>query len=363
MPVGSQATVKSLTPDQLLELGLEVLLSNTYHLYLRPGVEVVERLGGLHRFMGWPRAILTDSGGFQIFSLSRLRQITAEGVNFRSHIDGSPHFITPEMDVRFQEALGADIIMALDICPAFEDSPEKVREATATTLRWAERCRKAQRRPDQALFGIVQGGFDPALRAESAAGLAALDFSGYALGGLSLGEPVEMTHRIVAATAPLLPGDKPRYLMGVGSPEDILYAVEQGIDMFDSVLPTRIARNGALLTDEGRVNINNARWAEAEGPLDPACGCYTCKHFSAAYLHHLFRARELLAYSLATVHNLYYMQGFMRRLRLALQEERFSSFRDGFVANYRAPDESIRIAQKQKWLAARERDGQKKAGV
>ncbi len=360
MPVGSQATVKSLAPDRLLELNLEILLCNTYHLYLRPGVEVIERLGGLHRFMDWPRAILTDSGGFQIFSLSRLREIIPEGVNFRSHIDGSSHFITPEMDIQFQEALGADIIMALDICPSFQDSPEKVRAATLTTRLWAERCLKAQRRVDQSLFGIVQGGFDLELRAEAAAQLVELDFPGYALGGLSLGEPVEMTRRIVAVTAPLLPEAKPRYLMGVGSPEDILFGVEQGIDMFDSVLPTRIARNGALLTDQGRVNIHNARWKAAAPPIDPACGCYTCRHFSAAYLHHLFRARELLAYQLATVHNLYYMQDFMRRLRTALQEDRLPAFKEGFLENYRPPDETTRMEQKQKWLAARQREDRRK---
>ena len=360
MPVGSQATVKSLTPDRLLELDLEILLSNTYHLYLRPGVEVVERLGGLHRFMDWPRAILTDSGGFQIFSLSRLREITPEGVKFRSHIDGSPHFITPELDIQFQEALGADIIMALDICPSFQDSPEQVREATLTTRLWAERCLKAQRRADQSLFGIVQGGFVPELRAEAAAQLVELDFPGYALGGLSLGEPAEMTRGIIAATAPLLPEAKPRYLMGVGSPEDILFGVENGIDMFDSVLPTRIARNGALLTDQGRVNIHNARWKESEPAIDPACRCYTCRHFSAAYLQHLFRARELLAYQLATVHNLHYMQDFMRRVRAALQEDRFLAFKQGYLEKYHAPDERTRIEQKQKWLAARQRDDGRK---
>jgi queuine tRNA-ribosyltransferase len=350
MPVGSQATVKTLTPAHLEEIGIGMLLSNTYHLYLRPGIEVVSRLGGLHRFMGWNRSILTDSGGFQIFSLSKLREISAEGVRFRSHIDGSQHFITPELAVRFQEELGSDVAMALDVCPSFQDSPEQVREATVTTHRWAERCLRAHTARGQALFAIAQGGFDPRLRAESAAYLAALDFPGYAIGGLSLGEPKQRTWEMLKVTAPLLPAQKPRYLMGVGSPEDILTAVELGVDMFDSVLPTRVARNGALFTDAGRVNIRNSHWKQRESPIDASCGCYTCRNFSAAYLHHLFRADELLAFSLASIHNLFYLQNLMGRIRQALEAGSFLTFKGQFLQGFRSTDEATRIAQKQKWL-------------
>jgi queuine tRNA-ribosyltransferase len=327
-----------------------MILSNTYHLYLRPGVEIVRKMGGLHRFMDWHGAILTDSGGFQIFSLARLRELTDEGVKFRSHIDGSEHFITPERAVEFQEALGADVIMALDVCPSHQDRPEKIREAMARTHKWAERCLNARRRPDQALFGIVQGGFNPEWRLESARYLSALEFPGYAIGGLSLGEPKEITLSMLDVTVPALPENKPRYLMGVGSPEDILNGVARGIDMFDSVLPTRVARNGALFTDGGRVNIRNTRWKEEAAPVDSTCNCYTCRHFSAAYLHHLFRAEELLAYTLATIHNLTFMHNFMVRVRKSLEEGAFTEFKEEFLAGYRVTDEATRLAQKQKWL-------------
>jgi queuine tRNA-ribosyltransferase len=350
MPVGSQATVKAITPDQLNEIGIQMVLSNTYHLYLRPGVDIVRRMGGLHRFMDWDRAILTDSGGFQIFSLSRLREISDEGVKFRSHIDGSEHFISPQSAMQFQEDLGADVIMALDVCPAFQDSPEKVKEATERTHRWAEKCRAAHKRPDQALFGIVQGGFNPDWRCQSARFLASLDFPGYAIGGLSLGEPKELTRKMIDITTPLLPAEKPRYLMGVGSPEDILKGVEEGIDMFDSVLPTRVARNGALYTPEGRINIRNARWKDSAVPVDPTCNCYTCRHFSAAYLHHLFRAEELLAYTLATIHNLQFMHNFMVQVRESISLGSFRTFKSEFLAGYQITDETVRLAQKQKWL-------------
>jgi queuine tRNA-ribosyltransferase len=350
MPVGSQATVKAVTPHQLQDIDIHMILANTYHLYLRPGVEIVGKMGGLHRFMDWERVILTDSGGFQIFSLSRLREISDEGVTFRSHIDGSEHFITPELDMQYQETLGADIIMVLDVCPSFQEKPERVREAMERTHRWAERCLKAHTRPDQALFGIVQGGFNPEWRQESAHCLTALDFPGYAIGGLSLGEPKEFSQKMIEVTAPLLPESKPRYLMGVGSPEDILNGVASGIDMFDSVLPTRLGRNGALFTDQGRINIRNAKWKQEPGPIDVACGCYTCKHFSAAYLHHLFRADELLAYTLATIHNLTFMSHFMDRVREAIAGDSFKSFKDNYLAAYRTTDEQVRLAQKQKWL-------------
>jgi queuine tRNA-ribosyltransferase len=354
MPVGSQATVKALTPEHLKQIGVRLLLSNTYHLYLRPGVDIILKSGGLHRFMDWDQVILTDSGGFQIFSLSRLRDLSEEGVKFRSHIDGSQHFISPELAIQLQEALGADVIMALDICPAFQDGPEKVREATERTHRWALRCLNAHRRPDQALFGIVQGGFNPEWRSESARYLASLDFPGYAIGGLSLGEPKELTRAMIDIAAPLLPADKPRYLMGVGSPEDILDGVSRGIDMFDSVLPTRVARNGGLYTAGGRLNIRNAIWKDALEPVDPTCNCYTCRRFSAAYVHHLFRAEELLAFTLATIHNLTFMHNFMLQIREAIAQSAFNSFKDNFLKTYHVTDENIRIAQKQKWMDNRE---------
>jgi queuine tRNA-ribosyltransferase len=350
MPVGSQATVKAVTPEQVKETGTKMILSNTYHLYLRPGVDVVKQAGGLHRFMGWDRVILTDSGGFQIFSLARLREINDEGVKFRSHIDGSEHFITPEMDMQFQEALGADVIMALDICPSFQDPPDKVKEAMERTHKWAERCLKAHRRKDQALFGIVQGGFNEDWRHQSAGYLRSLDFPGYAIGGLSLGEPKPIFQKMVDITAPLLPENKPRYLMGVGSPEDILNGVDQGIDMFDSVLPTRVARNGGLFTAKGRLNIRNSMWKETSSPVDTTCNCYTCRHFSAAYMHHLFRAEELLAYTLATIHNLTFMYNFMSRVRESISQGVFKNFKEEFLAGYQTTDEKVRLEQKQKWL-------------
>jgi queuine tRNA-ribosyltransferase len=363
MPVGSQATVKGVSPLQLKEIDIRMILANNYHLYLRPGIEIIKKMGGLHKFMDWDRVILTDSGGFQVFSLSRLRKIQEEGVKFQSHIDGSEHFLSPELAVELQEGLGADVIMALDICPSFQDKPGQVREATQRTHRWAERCKKAQKRCDQALFGIVQGGFNEEWRAESAAILSSLDFPGYALGGLSLGEPREQTQKMITLTAPLLPENKPRYLMGVGSPEDILFGVEQGIDMFDSVLPTRVARNGGLYTSQGRINIRNSRWKESSQPVDPTCACYTCSHFSAAYLHHLFRTEELLAYTLATLHNLSFMYNFMKQVRQSISQGVFSSFKADFLAGYQSSDEQVRIAQKQKWLENWEqREGIEKEG-
>ena len=350
MPVGSQGTVKAVTPDQLQQIGIRLILANTYHLYLRPGVEIIRNAGGLHRFMNWDEAILTDSGGFQIFSLARLREINEAGVKFRSHIDGSEHFITPEMAIKLQEDIGADIIMALDICPSIQESDNEIREATARTHRWAERCLKARSRSDQALFGIIQGGFSPELRRESVRQMIAMDFPGYAIGGLSLGEPKEITFQIIDITSELLPEEKPRYLMGVGAPDDILKAVEMGIDMFDSVLPTRVARNGGLFTDKGRINIRNSIWKDVLSPVDQECSCYTCCNFSAAYLHHLFRAEELLGYTLATIHNLTFMHRFMERLRNSIAQGNFLAFKQDFLARYRPTDEKIRLAQKQKWL-------------
>ncbi len=356
LPVGSQATVKALAPDDLKAIGVPILLSNTYHLYLRPGIKVIEKIGGLHRFMAWDRPILTDSGGYQLFSLASLRKVTDEGVLFRSHIDGSEHFITPELDIEFQESIGADIIMALDECPAYGESPEKVEEATERTHRWAERCLKAKKRTDQALYGIVQGGFSAELRAESAKFLTSLDFPGYAIGGLSLGEPKEMTLTILDKTVPLLPTDKPRYLMGVGSPEDIVEGVDRGIDMFDCALPTRVARNGGFFTPSGRVNIRNASFSPVEQPVDPDCRCYTCRTFSAAYLHHLFNSGELLAYRLATIHNLYFMNNLMVQIREAILNGSFASLKRQFLATYHTTSEEVRLNQKQKWLKARRKE-------
>ena len=353
LPVGSQGAIKTLTPEEVKATGMAMILANTYHLYLRPGIGVIEKVGGLHKFMGWEWAILTDSGGYQIFSLARLRQLSDDGVTFRSHIDGSEHHLTPELIIQFQESLGADIIMVLDECPAHDDSLEKVKTAMERTHRWAERCQKAQKRRDQALYAIAQGGIFPELRRQSAEYLASLDFPGYAIGGLSIGEPKKVTLAMIEATVAWLPEDKPRYLMGVGSPEDIVEAVARGIDMFDSALPTRVARNGALFTWQGRRNIGNAAYSQMEQPIVPGCDCYTCRNFSAAYLHHLFGCDELLAYRLATIHNLSFVSSLMAKIRGAIQDGTFLSFKDDFLANYQPADEQIRLNQKQKWLKRR----------
>lgn len=354
LPVGSQATVKTLTPQEIKSIGFSMLLANAYHLYLRPGASLIEELGGLHNFMGWDGAILTDSGGYQIFSLAGLREINDEGVSFRSHIDGSQHFITPELAIKIQQSLGADIIMVLDECPPSDADFNRTRRAMNRTHLWAARCRQAHQRDDQQLFAIVQGGVFPELRRRSAEYLTSLDFPGYAIGGLSLGEPKEVTWRITEQTVEILPKDKPRYLMGVGSPEDIIEAVSMGIDIFDSALPTRIARNGALFTRLGRVNIENSKYKKMAEPLDPDCNCYTCKNFSAAYLHHLFRCRELLALRLATIHNLTFISNLMADIREAILKDTFASFKDDFLKNYKPTDEKTRISQKQKWLKARD---------
>ena len=355
LPVGSQGAVKTLTPEEVKALGIVMVLANTYHLYLRPGIAVIEGMGGLHKFMAWDRAILTDSGGYQIFSLASLRRVSDEGVLFRSHIDGSEHFITPELIIQFQESLGADIIMVLDECPAYDDSFEKVQTAMARTHQWAERCQKSQKRGDQALYAIIQGGVFPQLRRQSAEYLTSLGFSGYAIGGLSLGEPKRVTLAITEQTVALLPPDKPRYLMGVGSPEDIIEGVARGIDIFDSALPTRVARNGAFFTPLGRVNIENAAYSQMEQPVVPDCNCYTCRNFSAAYLHHLFSSDELLAYRLATIHNLSFISDLMRQIKSAILNGTFSAFKDNFLANYKPTDEQIRLEQKQKWFKSRNR--------
>jgi len=357
LPVASQGAVKTLTPEEVKNIGIAMVLANTYHLYLRPGIDVIEKVGGLHNFMGWEGAILTDSGGYQVFSLARLRRVDDDGVTFRSHIDGSEHHLTPELIIQFQESLGADIIMVLDECPPHDDDFKKIKRATERTHRWAERCQKAQKRRDQALYAIVQGGVFPELRRQSAESLTSLDFPGYAIGGLSLGEPKKVTFAMVEETVALLPEDKPRYLMGVGSPEDIVEAVARGCDMFDSALPTRVARNGALFSWEGRQNIRNAAFSRMEQPILAGCDCYTCRNFSAAYLHHLFNCEELLAHRLATIHNLSFISNLMNKIRGAIQDGTFVAFKDSFLKNYQPTDEKVRLSQKQKWLKSRNLGG------
>jgi len=354
LPVGSQGTVKTLTPDDLKSLGVGMILSNTYHLYLRPGVETISKLGGLHRFMSWDGPILTDSGGFQVFSLGHLRRISDEGALFRSHVDGSEHFLTPELAIEIQEQLGADIIMVLDECPPYGDSMESIRHAMERSHLWAERCKRRHKRRKQALFGIVHGGTFAELRRQSAEFITSLDFPGYAIGGLSLGEPKVLMHSMLDEIVLLLPGDKPRYLMGVGSPEDLVECVARGVDMFDSALPTRLGRNGAVFTRYRRYNIGNARFKQKKGPIDADCDCYTCRTFSAAYLHHLFKAQELLAYRLATMHNVRFVMRLMEQIRRSILDGTFSSFREDFIQSYQPTDAEIRAEQKKKWLCARQ---------
>jgi queuine tRNA-ribosyltransferase len=346
-PVGTQATVKTLTPRDLAEIGATLVLANTYHLYLRPGARLIADFGGLHSFMGWPGPMLTDSGGFQVFSLAQMRKLDPDGVTFRSHIDGSLHRFTPESAIASQEDLGADIIMCLDECPEPLDRKYN-EEALTRTHAWAARCREAKRRPDQALFGIVQGGIFPDLRVESARTLRALDFLGYAVGGLSVGETKEQMYATLDVTVPELPTNKPRYLMGVGAPEDVVEGVARGIDIFDCVLPTRVARNGGLLTRQGRMNLRNARYAADPLPVEPGCDCYACQHFSRAYLRHLFKTEEILGLHLATVHNVRFMIRLMEEIRQQIAAGTFAAFRAAFLAEYQLPDQDVRHAQKEK---------------
>lgn len=346
-PVGTQATVKTLTPADLHAAGATLVLANTYHLYLRPGSRLVADFGGLHSFMGWPGPMLTDSGGFQVFSLAQMRKVDPDGVTFRSHIDGSQHRFTPESTIAAQEELGADIIMCLDECPEPLDRRYN-EEALARTHAWAARCRAAHRRPDQALFGIVQGGIFPDLRAESARTLAGLGFPGYAIGGLSVGETKEQMYATLDLVVPELPADKPRYLMGVGAPEDVVEGVARGIDIFDCVLPTRVARNGGLFTRQGRMNLRNARYTADPLPVEPGCDCYTCQHFSRAYLRHLFKAEETLGLHLATVHNVRFMVRLIEEIRRHIAAGSFPAFRAAFLAEYQLPDQAVRHAQKEK---------------
>lgn len=333
MPVGSLGPVKGLEPDDLYNLGFRLMLNNAYHLYLRPGHKVVAELGGLHAFTGWPGAILTDSGGFQIFSLAKLCKVTDDGVTFQSHLDGSTHFITPETAIEIEEALGADIIMAFDQCVALPADRGAINEGVRRTKLWAERCQASRRRSDQALFGIVQGGLDADLRVASARDLVALGFDGYAVGGLSVGESKADMYRMLGVTVPELPEEKPRYLMGVGLPEDLVEGVARGIDLFDCVVPSRHGRTGWLFTTFGRVLIKQARYRSDERPVDPDCGCPVCKRHSRAYLHHLFNVKEMLGARLSTIHNLWYFSDLMQRMRSAIERGAFGSVRDEF---YRA---------------------------
>lgn len=325
MPVATAAAVKSLTQRQVEELGAEIVLSNTYHLMLRPGAARVAALGGLHRLMGWNRPILTDSGGFQVASLAALRRVDDDGVTFRSHLDGSLHSLTPEKAVEIQEKLGSDVAMVLDECLLYPAERADVQRAASRSLAWAERAQRAKTRDDQALFGIVQGGTYEDLRRENARALVALEFPGYGIGGLAVGEPKAVTREMTSISTEELPEDRPRYLMGAGTPLDILESVALGVDMFDCVLPTRNARNGTLFTSAGRLSIKNARFAEDDSPLDGSCSCYTCSHFSRAYLRHLFVAKEMSAATLNTIHNLHFYLELMRQIRSAIEGDRLDS--------------------------------------
>ena len=326
LPVGTQGTVKSLTPEELMEAGVEAILGNTYHLYLRPGHEIIGRLGGLHTFIHWERPILTDSGGYQIFSLGQFREISEDGVTFRSHLDGSLHFLTPEKVMEIQRTLGSDIAMVLDECVPYPSPYEYVKASTSLTTLWAKRCLETKQDDDSALFAIVQGGVYRDLREESVRALVNMDFQGYAIGGLSVGEPKTALMEVLKWTTPLLPENAPRYLMGVGTPEDILDAVMLGIDLFDCVLPTRNARNGTLFTSSGKISIKQAQYAEDRRPIDETCGCYTCHHFTRAYLRHLFLSKEILSSRLNTTHNLFYYMSFMRKIKEAIRKGNFRDF-------------------------------------
>lgn len=335
MPVGTQATVKGMSPDELKEIEAGIILSNTYHLYMRPGYDIVREAGGLHRFMNWDRPILTDSGGFQVFSLSDLRNIKEEGVTFKSHIDGSKHFISPEKAVEIQNNLGADIIMAFDECIPYPCDYEYAKKSLERTTRWAKRCKDAHKNTEQqALFGIVQGGTYGDLRIESAKQLLELDFPGYAIGGLSVGEPAEKMYEMLECTVPLLPKDKPRYLMGVGSPDYLIEGSIRGIDMFDCVLPTRIGRNGTVLTSRGRVIIRDAAYARDFSPIDPECDCYACRNFTRAYIRHLLKSGEVLGIRLTTWHNLRFLINLMKKIRKAIMEDRLGDFRNEFFESF-----------------------------
>ena len=354
MPVATQASVKALTSDEVSALGAEMVLANTYHLMLRPGADVMQELGGLHRFMRWPGPMLTDSGGYQIYSLGHRVDVTDEAVTFRSHLDGSLHVLSPERAVEVQEALGADIAMVLDHLTAQPADRAADEAALARTLRWAARCREAHGRDDQVLFGIVQGGLHLDLREQAIQALEEIGFPGYGIGGLSVGESKADMYGMLTRLHDFLPRHKPRYLMGVGSPEDLLEAIGSGVDLFDCVLPTRLARHGALFAPTGRVNIRKAAYRTQEAPVDPTCDCPTCLNYSAAYLHHLCRSGELLYYRLATLHNLRFIFRLLDEARAAIREQRFMVFKEEFLAQYAPADESVRVEQRRKWLARQE---------
>ena len=335
MPVGTQATVKTMTPEELKDMNTQILLSNTYHLYMRPGDELIAQAGGLHTFMNWKGPILTDSGGFQVFSLAPTRKITEEGVTFQSHIDGSRHFITPEKSIQIQNNLGSDIIMVFDECIPYPSEPDYVIKSVDRTTRWAERCQKAHQRPDeQHLFAIIQGGVYPELRKRSADALLSLDFPGYGIGGLSVGEPKESMYEVLDHLIPLMPNDKPRYLMGVGSPDCLIHGVLRGVDMFDCVLPTRIARNGTAMTSQGQIVIKNAVHTDSFIPLDPECSCDTCRNYTRAYLRHLFKANEILGLRLLTGHNLSFLINLMQGMRDAIEEDKLVAYCSHFYEKY-----------------------------
>ncbi len=355
MPVGTQATVKSVSPEELHAAGTQIILANTYHLMLRPGSELIADFGGLHSFMQWDGPMLTDSGGFQVFSLGHLRKLSEEGAAFKSHLDGSPHLLTPESVMRIEAELGADIILPLDICAAYPCSVSEARAAMERTHRWAERAllAKEKYRPEQTLFGIVQGAFDPELRRQSASFIGNLPFPGLSIGGLSVGEPKQMMWDMLSYVTPALPRDKPRHLLGVGSPEDLVIGVGLGMDMFDCVLPTRVARHGGLFTSHGRVNIKSARFRAQHGPLEESCDCYTCRSYSAAYVHHLARTEEQLYYRLGSIHNIRFMLRLAGQLREAICAGNYPAFRDDFIARYVPASEKVREEQREKWKAAR----------
>lgn len=346
MPVGTQATVKTLSSHEVADLGATIILGNTYHLFLRPGSDVVADLGGLHGFMNWKRAILTDSGGFQVFSLGATNVIDEDGVTFRSHLDGTLHRFTPERAIAIQEQLGADIIMAFDECAPYPTTAEYARAAMERTHRWLERCVAAKTRSDQALFGIVQGSVFADLRRESAAFIASQPVAGFGIGGLSVGEPKPEMYETLAATTAVLPQDRPRYLMGVGSPEDLLEGVARGVDMFDCVQPTRLGRHGAAWTPEGRINLLNSRWTRDDRPIQDGCDCYTCAHHSRAYIRHLLRAEEMLGARLATIHNVRFLIRLMEGARQAIIEQRYAAYRDSFLQQFQPVPDSVRAEQR-----------------
>ncbi|WP_308534049.1 tRNA guanosine(34) transglycosylase Tgt [uncultured Peptoniphilus sp.] len=335
MPVGTRATVKTMTPDELKKIEAQIILSNTYHLFLKPGTEIIEKAGGLHKFMNWDRPILTDSGGFQVFSLSDTRKISEDGVEFRSHIDGSKKFLSPEVSIDVQNILGSDIMMAFDECAPYEATYEYVENSMKRTLRWAKRCKDHHKNTDhQALFGIIQGGMFKDLRKISAEEMVEMDFPGYSVGGLSVGEPKELMNEVLDFTTDFMPENKPRYLMGVGTPDYLFEAVERGIDMADCVLPTRIARNGTVITHHGKLVIRNGKYKEDFSSLDGECDCYVCKNYTRAYIRHLFNVDEILGMRLATIHNLYFLINMMKNIRKSIKEDYFLEYKNDFYKKY-----------------------------